>query len=141
MFVTSRHSEYFGCEGAKSVFKRRRAALAGSDRAEYKEANRLCRAAIRRDCRAWYEREIRENSRGGLWRVLRPVIGRKQQQCDIPRITPNAWRHHSAEKTESSPCWSRCLRDHIIGWMAAARRPLQPVPALAWARRRGSPQR
>ncbi|KAF0289962.1 Protein phosphatase 1 regulatory subunit 37 [Amphibalanus amphitrite] len=55
------------------LLQRRRAALAGSDRAEYKEANRLCRAAIRRDCRARYEREIRENSRGGLWRVLRPA--------------------------------------------------------------------
>ncbi|KAF0303963.1 hypothetical protein FJT64_024105 [Amphibalanus amphitrite] len=45
------------------LLQRRRAALAGSDRAAYKEANRLCRAAIRRDCRARYEREIRENSR------------------------------------------------------------------------------
>ncbi|KAF0306484.1 hypothetical protein FJT64_022025 [Amphibalanus amphitrite] len=54
----------------RATLMRRRAALAGSDHAAYKEANRLCRAAIRRDCRARYEREIRENSRGKRCRML-----------------------------------------------------------------------
>ena len=72
------------------LLQRRREALAGTDRAQYKEVNKLCRAACRRDHREQYEREIGRGDRGGLWRVLRPVLGRKQRQCEIPRITPDA---------------------------------------------------
>ena len=68
----------------------RRAALAGGDRPEYKRVNRLYRAAVRNESRERYAGAIRRGDRGGLWRVLRPVIGRKQQTCEVPRITPNA---------------------------------------------------
>ena len=74
----------------QQLLQRRRAALAGDDRAEYKRVNRLYRAAVRNETRARYAGAISRGDRGGLWRVLRPVIGRKRQTCEIPKITPNA---------------------------------------------------
>ena len=74
----------------QQLLQSRRATLARGDRAEYKRVNRLCRAAVRNDTRARYAGAISRGDRGGLWRVLRPVLGRKQQSCEIPRITPNA---------------------------------------------------
>ena len=74
--------------------QRRRAALAGNDRAEYKRVNRLCRAAVRNESRARFESAIGRGDRGGLWRVPRPIIGRKQQQCEIPLITPDALNNY-----------------------------------------------
>ncbi|KAF0296725.1 hypothetical protein FJT64_005817 [Amphibalanus amphitrite] len=72
------------------LLQRRRAALAGSDRAAYKEVNRLCRAAIRRDCRARYEREIRENSRGPVpFPVLMPrALTCPQNPCFVLTSCP-----------------------------------------------------
>lgn len=74
----------------------RRGALSRNDRAEYVELNRLCRAATRRECVALYSREISEGRRGGLWRVLRPVIGRRQESCSIPNVTPDALNDYFA---------------------------------------------
>ncbi|XP_043210812.1 uncharacterized protein LOC122375471 [Amphibalanus amphitrite] len=75
----------------RQLLRDRRAALGSADRAEYKRLNRLCRAAVRADCRARYEGELARSGRAALWRVLRPVIGRKQQQqCTVPNITPDA---------------------------------------------------
>ena len=54
----------------------------------------LCRAAVRNESRARFESAIGRGDRGGLWRVLRPIIGRKQQQCEIPRITPDALNNY-----------------------------------------------
>ena len=45
---------------------------------------------MRNESRERYAGAISRGDRGGLWRVLRPVIGRKQQTCKVPRITPNA---------------------------------------------------
>ena len=56
---------------------------ARNDRDEYLELNRLCRAAIRRECVPLYSREIERRRRDGLWLVLRPVIGQKQKQGSV----------------------------------------------------------
>ena len=45
---------------------------------------------MRADSRARYEGELARGGRSALWRVLRPVLGRKQQQCEVPDITPDA---------------------------------------------------
>ena len=76
--------------GTQQLLQSRRAALAQGDRTEYKRVNRLYRAAVRNESRERYAGAIRRGDKGGLWRVLRPVIGRKQQTCEVPRITPNA---------------------------------------------------
>ncbi|XP_043191333.1 uncharacterized protein LOC122364724, partial [Amphibalanus amphitrite] len=46
--------------------------------------------------RARYEGELARGGRAALWRVLRPVIGRKQQQCAVPNITPDALNDYYA---------------------------------------------
>ena len=78
----------------RQLLQRRRAALAGNDRDEYKRANRLRRAAVRNESRARFATAISRGDQGGLWQVLRPVIGRKQQQCEVPRITPDALNNY-----------------------------------------------
>ena len=72
------------------LHRRRRAALSAGDRPEYKRLNRLCRAAVRRESRERYEGELARGDRGGLWRVLRPVLGSKREQREVPRMTPDA---------------------------------------------------
>ena len=71
------------------LIRGRRAALDSGERDDYLRANRLCRAAVRRDCVSHYTSEIFKK-RGGLWRVLQPVIGRKQQQSAVPNAAVNA---------------------------------------------------
>ena len=100
----------------QQLLRDRRAALGSGDRAEYKRVNRQCRAAVRADSRARYEGELARSGRAALWRVLRPVLGRKQQQCAVPNITPD------------------CLNDYYvtIGPRTAARvpAPASPVTTL-----------
>ena len=69
------------------LIRSRRTALDSGERADYMHINRLCRAAIRHDCVSFYTSEIKQRGRGGLWRVLQPVIGRKQQRCTVPNDT------------------------------------------------------
>ena len=80
----------------QQLLRDRRAALGSADRVEYKRLNRLCRAAVRADSRARYEGELARGGRAALWRVLRPVIGRKQQQSAVPNITPDALNDYYA---------------------------------------------
>ena len=80
----------------QQLLRDRRAALRSGDRDEYKRVNRQCRAAVRADSRARYEGELARGGRAALWRVLRPVIGRKQQQCAVPNITPDALNDYYA---------------------------------------------
>ena len=80
----------------RRLIRSRRAALDSRGRDEYLRINRLCRAAIRRDCVSHYASEIQQRGRGGLWRVLRPVIGRKQQQCTIPNVTADVLNDYYA---------------------------------------------
>ena len=87
--VRPRATAYPITHETRQMLQRRRAALTANDRAEYKRLNRLSRAAIRGDCRELYGREIARGDRGGLWRVLRPVIGHKKQQSQAINITPD----------------------------------------------------
>ena len=98
----------------RRLIRSRRAALDSGQRADYLRVNRLCRAAIRRDCVSLYASEIRQRGHGGLWRVLKPVIGRKQQQCTVPNVTADA------------------LNDYYvsIGRLTAASVPPSPIPTL-----------
>ena len=74
----------------QQLLRDRRVALSAGDRGQYKELNRRCRAAVRRECRERYARDIARGDRGGLWKVLRPVIGSKKQRCEVLNITPDA---------------------------------------------------
>ena len=49
----------------RRLIRSRRAALDSGERADYLRVNRLCRAAIRRDCVSLYASEIRQRGRGG----------------------------------------------------------------------------
>ena len=80
----------------RDLIRSRRAALDSGERADYLRANRLCRAAIRRDCVSHYTSEIKQRGRGGLWRVLQPVIGRKQQKSAVPNVTVDALNDYYA---------------------------------------------
>ena len=80
----------------RRLIQSRRAALDSGEPADYLRVNRLCRAAIRRDCVSLYTSEIKQRGRGGLWRVLRPVIGHKQQQCPVPNVTADALNDYYA---------------------------------------------
>ncbi|KAF0294300.1 hypothetical protein FJT64_007999 [Amphibalanus amphitrite] len=59
--------------------ERRQALQAGGQRDRYKELNRQCRGAIRRDQTAHYQRELDKAGPGSVWRVLRPIIGSKKE--------------------------------------------------------------
>ena len=60
---------------ARQLMRRRRAALAGGDSDLYRRIDKECRAAIRLDSRAYFQREINKNSRVGLTPVLsRPSL-------------------------------------------------------------------
>ena len=73
----------------KQLIGRRQTALRNK-LPDYKDVNRLCRAAIRKDCRAHFHRELAQAKPHSLWRVLRPLIGAKAKQSSIPNITPDA---------------------------------------------------
>ena len=72
------------------LLQRRRAALAQRDRDLYRDVNKQCRAATRRDSRAHYQRELAKGGRASLWRALSPVIGKKKTVSEPPNITPDA---------------------------------------------------
>ena len=74
----------------QELLRRRRAALTSGSRDEYREVNRLCKAATRADSRTFYQEQISRGGAHSLWRVLRPVIGRKQQHADPLAMTPDA---------------------------------------------------
>ena len=78
----------------RQLMQRRRAALAGSDRDLYRQINKECRAAIRGDARAHFQREINKNNRTSLWRTLAPVIGSKNARAEAPNITPDALNNY-----------------------------------------------
>ena len=61
---------------------------------EYKEINRLCRAAIRKDCDAHFQRELAKARPHDMWRVLRPLIGTKSQSSNMPNITADALNNY-----------------------------------------------
>ena len=86
----------------RRLIRSRRAALDSGQRADYLRVNRLCRAAIRRDCVSLYASEIRQRGHGGLWRVLKPVIGRKQQQCTVPNVTADPLNDYTFLHAESA---------------------------------------
>ena len=60
----------------------------GSD--DYQEINRLTRAAIRRDSRAHFQRELDTARPRDMWRVLKPVIGTKTQPQSMSGVTADA---------------------------------------------------
>ena len=68
---------------------RRQALQPGGPRDRYKELNRQCRAAVRRDQAAHLQSELAKAGPGGVWRVLRPVIGSKKEAA-VPSATPDA---------------------------------------------------
>ena len=74
----------------RQLLRRRRAALKQNNRDLYRVINKQCRAAIRSDSRAHFQREIDRRGRSGLWRALTPIIGKKQTASEPPNITPDA---------------------------------------------------
>ncbi|KAF0314250.1 Laminin subunit gamma-1 [Amphibalanus amphitrite] len=69
--------------------RRRQALRPGGDRENYKELNRLCRAAVRKDQQAHINRELAKAGPSKVWRVLRPIIGSKKEAA-VPSATPDA---------------------------------------------------
>ena len=76
-------------DDTKGLMCRRRGALAhyGRGSAEYRDANRAVRSAIRRDSRADIERRIRESGRHGMWRIIRPYVGGKRGSRVMPGVS------------------------------------------------------
>ena len=76
----------------RDLLARRRALLGpGHSRADYKEVNRQCRAAIRRDHAAYFSDQLREAGPARMWTVLRPIIGSgKSASAAPPACTPDA---------------------------------------------------
>ena len=63
--------------GTRLLMEWRRAAPDRGDRDIYRQVNKQCRAAVSRDSREHYQREISSGGRGSLWRALAPVIRKK----------------------------------------------------------------
>ena len=63
-----------------------------SSRADYKDVNRQCRAAIRRDHAAYFTDHLREAGPAKMWAVRRPIIGsgRGIAAAPPPAFTPDA---------------------------------------------------
>ncbi|KAF0314184.1 hypothetical protein FJT64_015364 [Amphibalanus amphitrite] len=98
----------------RDLMARRRLALRpGSDREVYKELNRQCRAAVRRDQEAHMQRELTKAGPSKVWQVLRPIIGCKKEAA-VPNATPDA------------------LNDYYVGigltTAASVPKPAVPVP-------------
>ena len=77
----------------RDLLARRRALLGpGLSRLDYKEVNRQCRAAIRRDQAAYFTDQLREAGPAKMWAVLRPIIGsgRGTAAAPPPVCTPDA---------------------------------------------------
>ncbi|KAF0301764.1 RNA-directed DNA polymerase from mobile element jockey [Amphibalanus amphitrite] len=69
--------------------RRRQALRPGGDREDYKELNRLCRAAVRKDQQNHIQQELAKAGPSKVWRVLRPIIGNKKE-VSVPNATPDA---------------------------------------------------
>ena len=72
---------------------RRRALLPGGQRDRYKELNRQCRAAVRRDQASHLQSQLAKGGPGSVWRVLRPIIGSKKEAM-APSATPDALNNY-----------------------------------------------
>ena len=95
----------------------RRRALADTSAAGrelYKDINRQCRAAIRRDTAAHLERECVRAGPSRMWRVLRPIIGDNKGHRELVQVTPDALNTYF---TQNGPETS-----------ISVQRPSQPVP-------------
>lgn len=87
---------------AHDLLRRCRAALSAGTGVECGRVDRLHRAAFRLHCVELHDGEIRQRGRGGLWRVLQPVIGRKQKRCTAPIISPDALNEYYATIGETT---------------------------------------
>ena len=58
--------------------QRRHSLRPGGDRENYKQLNRQCRAAVRRDQEAHIKCELTKAGPGKVWQVLRPIIASKK---------------------------------------------------------------
>ena len=78
-------------DSTKALMSRRRGALAafGHGSAQYRDANRAVRSAIRQDTREDVERRIREGRRGSMWKLIRPVVGSKRAARKLPGTAPD----------------------------------------------------
>ena len=74
----------------RQIIRQRQAALTSGSRHEYRTLNRLCKAAIRRESREFFQRELVKKGRGRLWQILKPVIGKKQTTSLLSNVTPDA---------------------------------------------------
>ena len=72
----------------------RRTALSAGRRQDYKELNRLSRAAIRADCRRHLQERLAQARPGGMWRVLKPIIGSKKASSPITGVTAEALNNY-----------------------------------------------
>ncbi|KAF0298721.1 DNA-directed RNA polymerase I subunit RPA43 [Amphibalanus amphitrite] len=90
--------------GTARLLKQRRAALDGGDRDLYREINRQCRAAVRKDSREYYQREIDKaplllTCTELLSRPVGPTTGRTGPHLDKEGVTSH--RHHQSPITSS----------------------------------------
>ena len=75
----------------KLLMSRRRGALAtgGHVSAEYRDMNRAVRSAIRRDTCDDVRRQIREEGRGSMWKVIRSTVDSGKSDRKLPDVTPD----------------------------------------------------
>ena len=75
----------------KCILSRRRAVLAslGHSSAEYKQANRAARSAIRRDSCQDIQRRIREEGHSAMWRVVRSAVESGKGGRKLPDASPD----------------------------------------------------
>ena len=76
----------------RELLARRRALLGAgaSSRAEYKEVNRQCRAALRHDHASYFAEQLQDAGPSRMWTVLRPVVGTAKNNITVtPACTPD----------------------------------------------------
>ena len=78
-------------DGTRALLAQRRRLLATRHcRADYKQLNRQCQAAVRRDQAAYFADKLREAGPSKMWSVLRPIIGSGKETTAAPACTPDA---------------------------------------------------
>ena len=97
-------------DATRDLLARRRTLLgSGHSRADCKEVNQQCRAAIRRDHAAYFTDQLQEAGPARMWAVLRPIIGTgRRTAATPPACTPDALNENTCVSARLR--WPACRR-------------------------------
>ena len=78
----------------RQIIQQRQTALVRGSRPNYKQLNRQCKSAIRRDSQNYFQREILRHGRSKFWKIIKPVLGKKQTDSSPLDMTPEALNNY-----------------------------------------------